>query len=40
VTEIGDSSITLDANHPLAGRAITFDLLLVDIFPQPKTPTN
>ncbi len=37
VTEISDSSVTLDANHPLAGRPITFDLLLVDILSKPAT---
>lgn len=31
VTEIGESTVTLDANHPLAGRSIIFDLILVDI---------
>ena len=38
VTEINELSVTLDANHPLAGRSIIFDLLLVDIFRQPHTP--
>jgi FKBP-type peptidyl-prolyl cis-trans isomerase 2 len=37
VTEIGDSTVTVDANHPLAGHSITFDLLLVDILPQSAT---
>ena len=31
VTEIGEESITIDANHPLAGRTLTFDLELVAI---------
>jgi peptidylprolyl isomerase len=31
VTEIGEESIKLDANHPLAGKALTFDLELVSI---------
>ncbi len=31
VTDITDSTITLDANHPLAGRSLTFDLELVGI---------
>ena len=35
VIEIGHSSVTLDANHPLAGRAITFDVLLVNILSKP-----
>lgn len=37
VTEIGDSTVTLDANHPLAGHSIIFDLLLVDILRKPAT---
>lgn len=31
VTAVGDDSITLDANHPLAGKALTFDIELVEI---------
>lgn len=31
VTEITESSLTLDGNHPLAGQDLTFDILLVDI---------
>jgi FKBP-type peptidyl-prolyl cis-trans isomerase 2 len=31
VTEIGDESIQLDANHPLAGKILVFDLELVSI---------
>jgi len=31
VTEIGDESIQLDANHPLAGKTLVFDLELVSI---------
>lgn len=31
VTEVTDASITLDANHPLAGKELTFDIELLDI---------
>jgi peptidylprolyl isomerase len=31
ITEVTDTSVTLDANHPLAGRDLTFDLRLVEI---------
>lgn len=31
ITEVTDTQVTLDANHPLAGRDLTFDLLLVEI---------
>jgi len=31
VTELADASVTLDGNHPLAGKALTFELELVEI---------
>jgi peptidylprolyl isomerase len=31
VTEVTDTTITLDGNHPLAGRDLTFAIRLVDI---------
>jgi len=31
ITEMTDSTITLDANHPLAGEELHFDLTLVEI---------
>jgi peptidylprolyl isomerase len=31
VTEVGDEEITVDANHPLAGQALNFDIELVKI---------
>lgn len=31
VIELSDESVKLDANHPLAGKALTFDLELVEI---------
>ncbi|MGV8118735.1 MAG: peptidylprolyl isomerase [Candidatus Xenobiia bacterium LiM19] len=32
ITEINGKEITLDANHPLAGKTITFEIQLVEIF--------
>jgi peptidylprolyl isomerase len=31
VTDIKDSSVTLDANHPLAGKDLVFDIVLIEI---------
>ncbi len=31
ITEVSDTHITIDANHPLAGIELTFDLRLVEI---------
>lgn len=31
VVEIAEDSVTLDANHPLAGEALTFEVTLVEI---------
>lgn len=31
VTDISDSQVTLDANHPLAGEDLTFEIRLMDI---------
>ena len=31
VTDMNEDSITIDANHPLAGQALNFDLRLVEI---------
>ncbi len=35
VTEIKDAAVTLDANHPLAGQDLIFDLELVEIVNKP-----
>ncbi len=31
VTDVADTTITLDANHPLAGKALTFEIELVEM---------
>jgi len=31
VVEVGDENVVVDANHPLAGQALTFEIELVDI---------
>jgi peptidylprolyl isomerase len=31
VTDITDSGVTLDANHPLAGKDLVFDIALIEI---------
>lgn len=31
ITAVGDDSITVDGNHPLAGKSLNFDIQLVDI---------
>ena len=31
ITEVTDTQVTIDANHPLAGRDLTFDIKLVEI---------
>ncbi|MFO8099064.1 MAG: peptidylprolyl isomerase [Salinibacter sp.] len=31
ITALGDDSVTIDANHPLAGRTLIFEIELVDV---------
>jgi peptidylprolyl isomerase/FKBP-type peptidyl-prolyl cis-trans isomerase SlpA len=31
ITALGDDTVTIDANHPLAGRTLTFEIELVDV---------
>ncbi len=31
ITDVSDGTVTLDANHPLAGENLTFDIRLVEI---------
>lgn len=31
IVDVSDKAVTIDANHPLAGRQLTFDIELVDI---------
>jgi peptidylprolyl isomerase len=30
VTELTDQEVTIDANHPLAGKALVFDIELIE----------
>lgn len=31
ITEVGDNSVTIDANHPLAGKTLNFEIELAEI---------
>lgn len=39
ITEISDGHVTLDANHPLAGKDLTFNITLLEILP-PTDPLD
>ncbi len=34
ITEVGPEEITLDANHPLAGKELVFEIEVVDVASQ------
>lgn len=36
IVDVTDTTVTLDANHPLAGKALIFDIAMVDIVKKPK----
>jgi peptidylprolyl isomerase len=40
VVEVGDSTVTIDANHPLAGKTLIFDLELMEITPPAEATTK
>lgn len=40
VTDISESSVTLDANHPLAGKDLIFDVHLIEIIPGNKSKSD
>ena len=31
ITKVGDNFVTIDANHPLAGKVLQFDIELIEI---------
>jgi len=37
VTELGETEVTLDLNHPLAGKTLNFDIEIIDIQPPAKS---
>ncbi|MDX9708124.1 MAG: peptidylprolyl isomerase [Trichloromonas sp.] len=36
VVAVSDQTLTLDGNHPLAGRDLTFDITMLEVVKQPK----
>jgi peptidylprolyl isomerase len=37
ITDVNDTSVTLDGNHPLAGKDLIFDIELLEIAPEIKS---
>lgn len=37
ITEVGPEEITLDANHPLAGKNMEFEIEIIDVQPGPES---
>ncbi len=40
VQDFDDETVTLDANHPLAGKALTFDIKLLEVRKDPPRATS
>jgi len=40
ITEVSETTIKIDANHPLAGQDLTFDIELIDIVKSQPSPTG
>lgn len=37
VLEVGETGVTVDFNHPLAGHTLVFDVEILDVVPAPET---
>ncbi len=40
IVDVGEEAIKLDANHPLAGKPLDFELQLVEIVPEDRPPAD